>query len=83
MAITVYTSNRGCFACCEASCITLSPWGTAYGSGATLEEALANLRENFAEQVRDCFACIGHQAYIWYPGELPGGLVVLSHMAPC
>ena len=72
MAITIATSNRGCFALCEASCISLSSLGTAYGSGTTPEEALVSLRDNFAEQVRDTFAYIGRQAYIWYPGELPG-----------
>ena len=72
MAITITTSNGSYFALCEASCISLSPWGTAYGFGATPEEALADLREHFTEQVREAFAYIGRQAYIWYPGELPG-----------
>ncbi len=44
----------------------------AYGWGDTPEEALSSLFADLSKRVREHFSYVGRQAYIWYPGELPG-----------
>ena len=44
----------------------------AYGWGDTPEEALSGLFADLSRRVREHFSYVGRQAYIWYPGELPG-----------
>ena len=76
MRIFVTTSSNGrCFVLANGiSCLGLRHGhaATAYGQGATPEEALAAFFDNFAGELRRSFAGIGRDARIWYPGELPG-----------